>query len=120
MPSGRLRTIAYSPKRGVEWSTRWQDTLDEPLEKAISTIVEKRQGSHDHFLNLMIAEDVAEAKRKKGGEEEWERDERREDARKVAQALAESQQQLVETIEKWGKRWLSHAFSRMQRSGWSI
>ncbi|MGW6780832.1 hypothetical protein ACWF50_22760 [Brucella pseudogrignonensis] len=101
MPSGRLRIIAHSPKRGVEWSAHWQDTLDEPLEKAISAIVEKLHASHDHILKLMIAEDVAEAKRKKEREEEWERYERREDARKVALALADSQQQLAETIEKW-------------------
>ncbi|SCB37675.1 hypothetical protein [Rhizobium hainanense] len=110
MPSGRLRIIAYSPKRGVEWSARWQDTLNEPLEKAISTIVETLQGSHDHILELMIAKDVAEAKRKKEREEEWERYERREDARRVAQALADSQQQLAETIEKWGKAMVVERF----------
>lgn len=103
MPSGRLRIIAYSPKKGVEWSARCQDTPEEPLEKVISTIVEKLQASHNHILKLMIAEDAAEAKRKKEREEEWERYERREDARKVAQALSDSRQQLAETIEKWGK-----------------
>jgi hypothetical protein len=103
MPSGRLRIIAYSPKKGVEWSVGWQDTLEEPLKKVIPTIVEKLQASHDQILKLMIAEDAAEAKRKKEREEEWERYERREDARKVAQALPDSQQQLTETIEKWGK-----------------
>lgn len=103
MPSGRLRIIAYSPKKGVEWSTRWQDTREQSLEKVISTVVETLQASHDHILKLMIAEDAAEARRKKEREEEWERYERREDARKVAQALSDSRQQLAETIEKWGK-----------------
>jgi transcription initiation factor IIE alpha subunit len=103
MPSGRLRIIAYSPKKGVEWSARWQDTQEEPLEKVISTIVETLQASQDHILKLMIAEDAAEARRKKERAEEWERYERREDARKVAQALSDSRQQLAETIEKWGK-----------------
>ena len=76
------------------------------------------------FLRLnakrQIAENVAEAKRKKEREEEWERYERREDARKVAQALADSQQQLAETIEKWGKamvveRFLNDAEERLTK-----
>lgn len=52
---------------------------------------------------LMDSEDVAAAKRKKEREEEWERYLKQEDARKVAQALADSQQQLAEIIERWGK-----------------
>ncbi|TBY46645.1 hypothetical protein E0H54_16190 [Rhizobium leguminosarum bv. viciae] len=103
MPSGRLRIIAYSPKKGVEWSARWQDAQEQPLEKAMSTIVETLLASHDDILQLMIAEDAAEARRKKERAEEWERYERREDARKVAQALSDSRQQLAETIEKWAK-----------------
>jgi hypothetical protein len=51
----------------------------------------------------MTAEDEAAAKRKKEWEEEWERYERGEDARKAAQALTDSRQQLAEIIEKWGK-----------------
>ncbi|WP_315860326.1 hypothetical protein [Rhizobium leguminosarum] len=103
MPAGRLRIIAYSPKKGVEWSARWQDTQEEHLEKAISSIVETLQASHDQILKLMIAEDAAEARRKKERAEDWERYQRREDARKVAQALSDSRQQLAETIENWGK-----------------
>lgn len=26
MPSGRFRVIAYSPKKGVDWSVSWQET----------------------------------------------------------------------------------------------
>lgn len=103
MPAGRMRIVAYSPKNGVEWSIKWQETPEVPLEAIIPAIVERLQASHDQILKLMIAEDEAAARRKKEREEEWERYERREDARKVAQALADSRQQLVETIESWGK-----------------
>lgn len=51
----------------------------------------------------MVAEDLAEAKRKKEREEEWERYLRQEYARKTAQALADSRQQLGEIIERWGR-----------------
>ncbi|WP_246755413.1 hypothetical protein [Rhizobium lusitanum] len=103
MPSGRFRIIAYSPKKGVEWTHSWQDTEQESLAKMIPKIIETLQASKDNLRRLMIAEDEAEAKRKKEQQEEWERYERREDARKVAQALTDSRQQLAETIEKWGK-----------------
>ncbi|MGO8594594.1 hypothetical protein ACDA55_02525 [Rhizobium ruizarguesonis] len=103
MPAGRMRIVAYSPKNGVEWSIKWQDTPEEPVEALIPAIVERLQASHDQILKLMIDEDEAAARRKKEREEEWERYERREDARKVAQALVDSRQQLVETIESWGK-----------------
>ncbi|WP_313716233.1 hypothetical protein [Rhizobium laguerreae] len=103
MPSGRFRIIAYSPKNGVDWSVSWQDTEQESLVSIIPKIVETLRASKDKLQRLMTAEDEAEAKRKKERQEEWERYERREDARKVAQALTDSRQQLAETIEKWGK-----------------
>ncbi|MGO6926109.1 hypothetical protein ACCS55_15840 [Rhizobium ruizarguesonis] len=103
MPSGRMRIVAYSPRNGVQWSITWQETPEEPLEVAVPSIVKRLQTSRDEILKMMIAEDEAAARRKKEREEEWERYERREDARKVAQALAESRQQLTETIESWGK-----------------
>jgi hypothetical protein len=103
MPTGRFRIIAYSPKNGVDWSVSWQDTEQEPLVNAIPAILKTLSASRDTLQRLMTAEDEAEAKRKKEWQEERERYERREDARKVAQALADSQQQLAETIEKWGK-----------------
>lgn len=103
MPSGRFRIIAYSPKNGVDWSVSWQDTEQESVVSIIPKIVETFRASKDKLQRLMSAEDEAEAKRKKERQEEWERYERREDARKVAQALTDSRQQLAETIEKWGK-----------------
>lgn len=103
MPCGRFRVIAYSPKKGVDWSVSWQETDHEALGTMIPKIVETLKAAKDNLQRLMEAEDVAEAKRKKEREEWWERYERQEDARKTAQALADSRQQLAETIERWGK-----------------
>ncbi|PDT50850.1 MULTISPECIES: hypothetical protein [Sinorhizobium] len=103
MPCGRFRVIAYSPKNGVDWSVGWQETEQEALGTMIPKIVETLQAAKDKLQRLMVAEDEAAAKRKKEREEEWERYERREDARKAAQALTDSRQQLAEIIEKWGK-----------------
>jgi hypothetical protein len=103
MPCGRFRVIAYSPKKGVDWSISWQESEQEALGELIPKIVETLKAAKDNVQRLMDAEDVAEAKRKKEREEWWERYERQEDARKTAQALADSQQQLAEIIERWGR-----------------
>ncbi|PYE85167.1 hypothetical protein C7477_13911 [Phyllobacterium leguminum] len=103
MPCGRFRIVAYSPKRGVDWSLNWQETKQQSLESLIPEIVKTLRASWDNLQRLMNAEDAAEAKRKKEREEEWERYERQENARKTAQALADSRRQLAEIIERWGK-----------------
>lgn len=103
MPCGRFRVIAYSPKRGVDWSVSWQETGEEPLGALIPKIVETLKEAKGTVQRLMDAEDVAAAKRKKEREEEWDRYLKQEDARKVAQALADSQKQLAEIIERWGR-----------------
>ncbi|TIO48891.1 MAG: hypothetical protein E5X80_26175 [Mesorhizobium sp.] len=103
MPSGRFRVVAYSPKGGVDWSVSWQETEQETLGKLIPKIVETVTGVKDNLQRLMAAADEAEAKRKKEREEEWERYLRQEDARKTAQALADSREQLAEIIDRWGR-----------------
>ncbi|MDX8469776.1 hypothetical protein RFM26_29250 [Mesorhizobium sp. VK23B] len=103
MPSGRFRVVVYSPKGGVDWSVSWQDTEQETLGKLIPRIVETVKGVKDNLQRLMTAADEAEAKRKKEREEEWERYLRQEDARKTAQALADSREQLAEIIDRWGR-----------------
>jgi hypothetical protein len=103
MPCGRFRVIAYSPKKGVDWQASWQESDHEPLGTMIPKIVETLKAAKNTLRRLMDAEDAAEAKRKKEREEEWERYLRQEDARKTAQALTDSRQQLAEIIERWGR-----------------
>ncbi|MER9998822.1 hypothetical protein NKJ90_08270 [Mesorhizobium sp. M0051] len=121
MPCGRFRVIAYSPKKGVDWCVSWQETEQEALGTLIPKIVETLKAAKDNVQRLMDAEDVAAAKRKKEREEEWERYLRQEDARKTDQALADSQQQLAEIIERWGKamtveRFFADAEERLKRT----
>ncbi|WP_245464103.1 hypothetical protein [Rhizobium sp. NXC24] len=104
IPSGRFRVIAYSPKKGVDWTLGWQETQLESLNKMIPKIIETLQSSKNNLQRLMTAEDQAAAKRKREREDEWERYERREDARKVAQAQTDSRQQLAEIIEKGARQ----------------
>jgi hypothetical protein len=99
MPCGRFRIVAYSPKKGVDWSLDWQETEQQSLESLIPEIVEALGASKDNLQRLMEAEDAAEEQRKKEQKERWERYERQEDARKTAQALADSRQQLAEIID---------------------
>ncbi len=103
MPCGRFRIIAYSPKKGVDWSVSWHETEQEPLGKLIPKIADALKAAKDKLQRLMTAEEEAAAKRKKQREQEWERYQRQEDARKAAQALTDSRQQLAEIIENWGK-----------------
>lgn len=119
MPSGRFRVVAYSPKGGVDWSVSWQETEQETLGKLIPKIVETVTEVKDSLQRLMTAADEAEAKRKKEREEEWERYLRQEDARKTAQALADSREQLAEIIDRWGRamaveRFLADAEERLK------
>jgi hypothetical protein len=103
VPCGRFRVTAYSPKEGVDWSTSWQETDQNALGTLIPKIVEALKAAKDTVQRLMDAEDVAKAKRKKEHEEWWEQYQQQEDARKTAQALADSRQQLAEIIERWGR-----------------
>ncbi|WLA47890.1 hypothetical protein QIH80_40850 [Bradyrhizobium elkanii] len=103
MPCGRFRIVAYSPKKGVNWSRNWQEAEQQSLERLIPEIVETLDASKVDLQRLMEAEEAAEEQRKKEQRERWECYEREEDARKTAQAHADSRQQLAEIIEKWGK-----------------
>jgi hypothetical protein len=65
MPSGRFRIIAYSPKRGVDWSVSWQETEQEALGTMIPKIVEKFQAAKTSFNALRGG---CEAEKGVGGE----------------------------------------------------
>lgn len=112
VPCGRFRVIAYSPKKGVDWSVTWQETEQEALGPLIPKIVETCRAARGTLQRLMDAEDVAAAKRKKDRDEEWQRYLKQEDARKVAQALSDSQQQLADVIARWGKAMTVERFFR--------
>lgn len=103
VPSGRFKIVAYSPKTGVDWSVSRQDTEHASLESMIPELVEVLQGAASKVEALMIAADEAAEQRRKEWEAEWERYLRKEDKRKSADALLESQKQLGQIIEQWTK-----------------
>lgn len=103
VPSGRFKIVAYSPKSGVEWSISRQDTEQASLESMIPEFVEALQGAVSKVQALMIAADEAAEQRRQEWEAEWERYLRKEDKRKSAEALLESQKLLVQIIEQWTK-----------------
>lgn len=110
LPSGRFRVVAYSPKRGVDWTLQWQDSASEDVSDKIPEIVQALTAAKGKLRAMMLAEDEAEAKRKREREEEWERYRRREDARQVEQALQASQKQLAEIIDSWGRAMVVERF----------
>ncbi|MFK3780951.1 hypothetical protein [Agrobacterium sp. NPDC089420] len=121
LPSGRFRIVAYSPKRGVDWTHQWQDSESEEVSNKIPEIVQALRATKGKLLAMMLAEDEAEVKRKKEQEEEWERYRRREDARQAEQALQTSQKQLAEIIDSWGRtivveRFFADAEARLEGS----
>ncbi|AOG09613.1 hypothetical protein [Agrobacterium sp. RAC06] len=103
VPSGRFKIVAYSPKSGVEWSISRQDTEQASLESMIPEFVEALQVAVSKVQALMIAADEAAEQRRQEWKAEWERYLRKEDKRKSAEALLESQKQLVQIIEQWTK-----------------
>lgn len=103
VPSGRFKIVAYSPKPGVEWSLSRQDTEQVSLESIIPELVEELKATVGKILALMTAADKAAEQRERERKAEWERYLRREDKRKSAEALLESQKQLAQIIEQWMK-----------------
>ena len=110
MPSGRFRIVAYSPKRGVNWTLSWQDDAKVSLTAIIPAIITALKNATGTLRRLMAEEDAAEARRKKEDDERWERYRREEDARRVGEALKSSQQQLREIIDKWSDAMAVEAF----------
>lgn len=103
LPCGRFRLVAYSPKQGVDWSLNWQETEQESLGSLIPQIIDVLGVSGDKLQRLMDAADAEAERQRKEREEQWQRYERKEDARRTAQALADSRQQLAQIIETWGQ-----------------
>ena len=110
LPCARFRLVAYSPLHGVDWHVTWQESAQQPISAMISQIVKKLEGSEDELQTLMTAAEEEAFRRQKEWDEMWERNRRQDDERRVAQALSESRQQLVEIIDKWGKAMVVERF----------
>jgi hypothetical protein len=101
VPSGRMRAIAYSPYRRVNWSIQWQETKSASLRGQITNIVEAIEAmAPDLVAKLEEADRQAEIRH-----QEWlvaeERRRREDDRKRVAQSIAESNTELRQVIERW-------------------
>jgi hypothetical protein len=103
IPSGRLRLIAYSPMRGVDWISTWQESVRQSLIATIPEIIRKLEGAEDEIVSLTAVAEEAAAKRQREWEDQRERYRREDDQRRVAEADAESRKQLAEIMERWQK-----------------
>lgn len=119
LPCGRFRLIAYSPLPDVAWKFSWQDTGENVLATIIPHIVEKLESAKVAIRKLMAAAEEKALQQQKEWDEQWERYRRDEDNRQVAKALAASQEQLAEIMDKWGRamtveRFFAEAEARLQ------
>lgn len=101
IPCGRLRLVAYSPMRGVDWISTWQESSSQSLTTMIPAIVRTLEGAEEEIATLMVAAEEATVKRQREWEEAQERYRREEDQRRVVQAKTESRKQLAEIMERW-------------------
>ncbi|RVU33950.1 hypothetical protein EOI86_22755 [Hwanghaeella grinnelliae] len=119
IPSGRLRFVAYSPYRGVDWSLSWDESNKRRLEGMILGIIKKLADSASRISTLMKEADEAAIRRRLEWEEKHQRYLREQDQRRVAQARTESLTQLAEVIRRWDEvssieRFFAEAEARVQ------
>jgi len=101
LPCGRFRLVAYSPHPRVDWVSSWQETRETTLEEMIPSLVQELESAETKLQALSIAADEAAAQRQRERDEEWARQLREEDRRRVAQASSDSKKQLADIMEKW-------------------
>ncbi len=101
LPCGRFRLIAYSPLNGVDWVESWQETANSSISSMIAAFVRKLESSKGELEALMTAAEDAAAQRQREWGEAQERYRRQDDQRCVEQALAESQKQLSDIMNRW-------------------
>ncbi|RWB20379.1 MAG: hypothetical protein EOQ40_15035 [Mesorhizobium sp.] len=101
LPTGRLRSIAYSPYWRVTWSADWQETKQKSLRPSVKSIVQSvEEAAVDLVGKLEEADRQAEIERIEREAAE-ERRRREEDRRRVEQSIQDSQDHLGKVIQQW-------------------
>lgn len=99
--TGRLRLVAYSPYRAVNWSTQWQETAKAPLGSSLKAIVKGIESAAPPLVAMVEeAQRQAEIRHQKWLAE-MERHRRDEDRRKTEESVRESGKELREIIQRW-------------------
>jgi hypothetical protein len=103
LPSGRLCLQVYSPYPRVKWLKHWRETPARPLSAQISRIIRELEAATADVARLFDeGERQAEIERKHW-EEQRERWRREEEARRAAQALKDSRDELEKIIDSWAE-----------------
>lgn len=100
-PTNRLRLQAYSPYQRTDWSMQWQEKPNRTLSASIPTIIKQLEKA-----TIEIAQQVKEGERQaeleeqrwEAMQEEWRQ---RDEERRIARTLADSQKELLQIIDNW-------------------
>ena len=101
IPSGRLAVRAFSPYQGATWEERWSEKKSGQLQSQIKTIAREIAKAAPTIAKLVEkAEREAEIAHKRWEAEKlkWEREQAE---RRRIQAIKQSQEDLLTTIERW-------------------
>ncbi|MDY0872659.1 FliH/SctL family protein [Dongia rigui] len=119
LPTGRFSVLAYSPYGFAKWSRVWREERDTPLPES-GKIVEELENSIPEITRL-IEEGKREAEREhqrwRAQMDEWKR---KEEAKKRAEALEESTEEMRSIIEDWAKSKQLEAFFKNARAQLSL
>lgn len=102
-PSGRLRLVAYSPYRVLQWSRSWQEAGKGQLREKFASIAESLSGIADDLRTRLAVAREEERRRQEQlrlEHEKWQRDF---DRSRALEAKKASLQQLEGLIAGWAK-----------------
>lgn len=109
-PTDRLLLQAYSPYRRTQWKTEWRETQDHPLVARIPAIIkELKRTVPDLVQQIEEGERQAEIERQKW-EEQQARWRREEEARRIAKAFKDSNDELHQIVSAWSDAKRQEAF----------
>ncbi len=102
-PTGRLCLQAYSPYPRANWTQQWRETPSRDLLGRISAIVRELEKATVEIARLVEeGERQAEIERQRwqAQREQWRREE---EARRAANALKDSKEELLQVIDAWAE-----------------
>lgn len=103
LPSGRLALRAHCPYHGVAWRKEWRESAQGEMQGIISGIARTLEREAPAIAKLMEAAFL----RAKEDQERWEEQslewKRQDDERRRIQAMKESRDDLLKTVEAWAQ-----------------
>jgi hypothetical protein len=109
-PTGRLCLQAYSPYPRANWTQQWRETPSRDLSGRIPAIVRELEKATVEIARLVEEEEPQaeiERQRWEAQREQWCREE---EARRAAEALKDSKEELLQIIDAWAEAKRLEAF----------